>query len=87
MRIAKRVMHTVKAIQLNPTRKIRKQDKWRSMKGITLIQSISLPEEMEAYFSSKKELSNQKNNFLNNLLMINLSVLSNVFYLHHSHLF
>ena len=50
------------------------------MKGITRIQSISLPEVIEAYFSSKKELSNQKNNFLNNLLMINLNVLSNVFY-------
>jgi hypothetical protein len=39
-----------------------------------------LPEVIEAYFSSRKELSNQKNNFLKNVFMINLNDQSNVFF-------
>lgn len=80
MRTAKRLTHTTKAVQLNPTKKIRKQDKCRSMKGITLIQSISLPDVIDAYFSSKKALSNQKNIFFKNLNIINLNAQSNVFF-------
>ncbi len=48
------------------------------MNGITLIQSISLPDVINAYFSSRKALSNQKNIFLKNLNIINLSAQSNV---------
>ena len=79
MRIANKKIHTKNAVQLNPTIKTKKQDKWRRINGITRIQSISLPEVIDAYFSSRKELSNQENNFLKILRIINLNVQSNGF--------
>jgi hypothetical protein len=54
MRIANKKIHTKNAVQLNPTIKTKKQDKWRRINGITRIQSISLPEVIDAYFSSRK---------------------------------
>jgi len=80
MRIANKKIHTVNAVQLNPTMKINKQDKCRRINGITRIQSISLPDVIDAYFSSRKELSNQKNNFSKILRIINLNVQSNGFF-------